>query len=246
MEDCPVFSYHTDPGSCALENPLPPAIASEDVKGPMKGLPNGMQVQSGPEPASPPAGSSSLGPPDDKAAEPPKNNLKQQNSEPAAPSTVAKIPTVPVSDPSDPRPTRKPSAAKQGQGHENLYGQQLYPEVSKQPIKAAAAAPISFYTSTSVLAPAPAPTSKPDDDNAPVVVHHDGGKAVSTAYWTSGREAHEMIVIVEEVTVTADGPTVTQTEEAGAGAAATHMHYKRQQHKHHHHASRAIGGRKML
>lgn len=232
MEDCPVFSYNSEPGSCALENPLPAEIASEDVKGPMHGLPNRVQVQSGPEPANPPTGSNSGGGGGGgKEVEPPKKTLAY-SSEPA-PTSIVKIPTVPVSDPSEPSSTRGAAVATAEPGRENRYIQQKYSESPK-----ASSKPVEGYPSST--APAPVPTNKPDVDKAPVALQ--GGKAISTTYWTSGRQAHEVILILEEVTITADGGTVTKTDEA-SGAQETH--YKRQ-HKHHHHAGRGIGGRKMM
>ena len=235
MEDCPVFSYNSEPGSCALENPLPAEIASEDVKGPMQGLPNRVQVQSGPEPASPRIGSSPGH--SGKEVEPAKN---QKDASDSAPTAIVKIPTVPVSDSSEPTSSREAD-----QGRENRYNQQAYSEKPPKGLfKTADASSLSSYaaTSSSSSTPAPAPTNKPDQ--APVAVQV--GKAISTAYWTSGREAHEVIVILEEVTITAEGGKVTKTEEA-AGAEMTPQLYKRQQHKHHHHqhAGRGIGGRKM-
>lgn len=233
MEDCPVFEYNSDPGSCALENPLLAEIASEDVKGPMQGLPNGVQVQSGPEPASPPAGSKSGGA--NSGVAPPKN---QEQSSAPAPTSIVKIPTVPVSDPSKPSSTQEaaPPANQGDGGGANRYIQQDYAE---SPINPPSEAPLS--SSVPVPAP-PAPTKKPDD-NPPVALQ--AGKAVSTTYWTSGHEVHEVVVILEEVTITADGGQVTKTDGA-SGAEATHYKRQHQHHQHHQHAGRGIGGRKMM
>ena len=232
MKDCPVFKYNSNPGSCALENPLPAEIASEDVIGPMRGLPNGVQVQSGPEPASPPAGSKSGGA--NSGVSSPKN---QEQSSAPAPTSIVKIPTVPVSDPSEPSSTQEAAPpATQGDGSgANRYIQQDY---SESPISPPPKAPLS---SSPVQAP-PAPTKKPDD-NPPVALQ--AGKAVSTTYWTSGHEVHEVVVILEEVTITANGGQVTKTDGA-SGAEATHYKRQHQHHQHHQHAGRGIGGRKMM
>lgn len=228
MEDCPVFSYNSEPGSCALENPLPAEIASEDVKGPMQGLPNGNQVQSGPEPASQPAGSSSGRPGEE--VEPPKKSED---------SPKHKAPVIHIADFSELSSYQgaKLAAAAADQDIENRPAQAPHLELPKGLSKTTAEGSLSTYTSSLASAPAPAPTSTPD--KAPVAL--EGGKVITTAYWTSGRQAHEVIVVLEEVTITADGGKVTKTEEAGAEATL----YKRQ-HRHHHHASRGIGGRKML
>lgn len=225
MEDCPVFTYNSDPGSCGLENALPAEIASEDVKGPMQGLPNRVQVQSGPELASKPAGSIS-GPPS-KEAEPPKN---PEHTPETTPTAIAKIPTVPVSDSSQPSSSQEVAA---DHGSENRLAQQPYSVSPKAPSKTAEAPSSSPSTSTS----APAPTTTPDEP--PVALQ--AGEAITTAYWTSGRQAHEVIVILEQVTVTTDGGKVTKTVESDPQVS---LH--KRQHKHHnHHVGRGIGGRKM-
>lgn len=241
MEDCPVFQYNSDPGSCALENPLPAEIASEDVKGPRPGLPNRIQVQPGPELASPPAEPKSGHA--DPAVAPPKN---QEKIPAPAPTTVVKIPTVPVSDPSEPSSTQGATPpAKQG-GNANQYVQQQYSESPiSPPPKILAEAPLPSSSIPAAPPAQPAPTNKPDEVPAPVALR--AGEAVTTTYWTSGREAHEVIVILEEVTITADGGKVTKTDGA-SGAEVTHYKRQHQQHQQHHqhHAGRGIGGRKMM
>lgn len=225
MEDCPVFTYNSEPGSCGLENALPAEIASENVKGPMKGLP-------GPEPANKPSQ------PDKEAG--PVESPKQSPT--VTPTAIAKIPTVPVSD--SPKPSSSQKAAKDD-GPENLIAQQPSPVYPSASAKSSAEPPPppplppspSTSTSAPALAPPPAPTSTPDDP----AVSPQAGRAISTTYWTEGRQAHKLIVILEEVTVTADGPTVTQTAEAGP-----EPHYKREHdHRKYHAARRGIGGRKL-
>ena len=51
MEACPVFEMTQNSQQCQLDTPLPAPIAKEDVKGPMKGLANGLQIAYGPAPA---------------------------------------------------------------------------------------------------------------------------------------------------------------------------------------------------
>ncbi|KAI4163687.1 MAG: hypothetical protein LQ342_002721 [Letrouitia transgressa] len=58
MRTCGVFEFPDNTGSCTLESPLPPSIADENCDGPMSGLPAGMKIQSGPEPATPGPGGS--------------------------------------------------------------------------------------------------------------------------------------------------------------------------------------------
>ncbi|MCJ1266538.1 hypothetical protein MMC22_006423 [Lobaria immixta] len=61
QEDCPVFTFGDAPGECEMQSPLPASIRKENVLGPRQGLPNGIQVQSGPEQATRPDDSGSDG-----------------------------------------------------------------------------------------------------------------------------------------------------------------------------------------
>jgi hypothetical protein len=221
MEDCPVFTYNSNPGSCGLENPLPDEIASEDVKGPMEGLPNQIQVQSGPEPAEKPAKK----PAGSRHGRPDKEDLPQKDSKqsPETSTVIAKIPTVPVSE------VEAPSSRPNDVGDdvpENKLAQR------PSSISPTANSEESLSPSTSI--PAPAPTSAPAE--TPVAL--EAGKTITTEYWTSGRQAHHVVVVLEEVTVTAEGVVVTKTLDA-----VTEIPHNKRQHKHHHRA-RGIGGRK--
>ena len=51
MRACPLFTMTKNSGTCQMETPVLPAIQHENVKGPMKGLANGLQVFYGPDPA---------------------------------------------------------------------------------------------------------------------------------------------------------------------------------------------------
>lgn len=223
MEDCPVFTYNSDPGSCGLENALPVEIASENVKGPMEGLPNRIQVQSGPEPANKPAGSGSDRP--DGVDKTPK---KSTHSPETTPTVIAKIPTVPVSDSQGPNPSPKAAGDKYLENKAAQQPSSATPTAVSKTAKALADTPTS----------APTPTYAPPAAAPPVALQ--AGEIITTAYWTSGREAHEVIVILEEVTVTADGGKVTKTVETTSQV----PHYKRQ-HKHQHHAAHGVGGRRL-
>ena len=237
MEDCPVFTFNSAPGTCELENALPAEIASENVKGPRKDLPNDIQIQAGPERASPPAGSSSGRRPDAEAEKPAK--IPEQTPKNTAP--VQKIPTVPVLNPKAPRPSRDAAAAEYDSPAMHI-ADQSYP-ASPAPTKPAPAKTLEPSLSIVTSVRAPTPTSAPVDQ-PPVALQAGGNnKAITTSFWTSGREAHEVIVVLEEVTVTADGGKVTQTAAAAEAAGYRKRQY---QHQHHHqHAARGIGGRKM-
>lgn len=231
MEDCPVFTFNSNPSSCELEKAAIPAeIASENVKGPMKGLPNRIQVQSGPEPALPPAGSGSGAGAAGKEAQ--ASKALNGNVE-TAPPVIAKVPVVPVSDSPAPRPSQ-PLAEYYGAA--NLIADVQPSQASDSPSTKIAKTTLSTATSVFVPAPPPAPTSFLDE--RPVVVAQEG-RVVATSLWRSGREAHEVIVVLEEVTV---------TTKATATATATAAPLDKRQHQHHHHhqhAARSIGGRKM-
>jgi hypothetical protein len=223
MEDCPVFTYNSDPGRCGLENALPDEIASENVKGPMEGLPNRIQVQAGPERANKPPGSGS-GRPDGVDTTPKKSTYTPEST----PTAIAKIPTVPVSE------SQGPSSSTKAAGNRSSEIKAAQQPSSATSTAVSKAAEALVYTPISV--PAPAPTSEPNEP--PVALQ--AGEVITTAYWTSGREAHEVIVVLKEVTVTADGGKFTKTAEATSHA----PHYKRQ-HKHQHHAAHGAGGRKL-
>jgi hypothetical protein len=211
MEDCPVFTYNSNPGSCGLENPLPDEIASEDVQGPMEGLPNQIQVQSGPEPAKKPVKKPDL---------PQKGSTQSPET---SPTVIAKIPTVPVSG------VETPSSRPNDVGED-------VPEnkIAQRPSSTSLAATSEESRSTSPSSPAPALTPAPAE--TPVAL--EAGKTITTEYWTSGRQVHHVVVVLEEVVVTAEGVVVTKTLDA-----VTEIPHKKRQHKHHHRA-RAIGGRK--
>ena len=89
MKECPVFEMTQDSATCKLEAPLPPAIANEDVKGPMKGLANGLQVAYGP--ASAP-----------KPGKPAAGGVSNSGGVPASQSDVATASIPSSSAPSDP------------------------------------------------------------------------------------------------------------------------------------------------
>ena len=138
MQDCPVFTLTTNSANCKLESPLPPAIANEDVKGPLKGgLPNGLQIQYGPGQASKPGpaqpGPASQASPPPAQPDPavpvvkdagmPEVNQKNQVCEPAdQPQNAPPKTTVPVTSSVDksaaaitPAPAQSPPELQPGE-----------------------------------------------------------------------------------------------------------------------------------
>ena len=253
MRDCPVFSFHSDSESCALQNALPAQIISENVIGPMKGLPNGLPIQSGPEPATKIAGygasesnsiihSSQLAPTTTPAAEVPTLPIvehqpisipsnrpetgSEQYSELNANYVQMPAPSSSSSSSSSPPPsTPQPSTP-------SLSEPQL-PNSPPSPLLSPSKTP--SYALISGSSPPPSTLSSVAilaSTTPPIALHE---QAITTKLWTSGREVHEVIVMLTEVYVTPSTATVTMT-------ATAKTYHKRHTHNHHH-AVRGIGGR---
>lgn len=251
MRDCPVFSFHSDSESCALQNALPAQIISENVIGPMKGLPNGVPIQSGPEPATKIAGYGAS-----------ESNPIIHSSQPApATTSAAKVPTVPIVEhqpTSIPLSRPEPGSGQYSELNVN-YVQMPTPSPSSSSSPPPPSTPKPSTPSSSepqlpnsppspVLSPSETPSyaqisasSRPPSTlssvailastTTPIALHE---QAITTKFWTSGREVHEVIVMLTEVYVTPSTATVTMT-------ASANTYHKR--HTHNHHAMRGIGGR---
>lgn len=241
-----------------MESPLPAQISEENVLGPRQGLPNGIQVQSGPEQASMPGRSGSNGyvpawKPLVIAPPPP-----ETTSSPEA-TSVAKVPTVAVST-ADKHASVPPSGYTSATSPESLSIDAMpvkndEAEASSStllpPAQVHVAARPSTFAISSTAPPAssssssspPSPSvAAPATFSAPVPGQPG---PVYTSYFTSGREAHEVIVYVEEVTVTAtaDVPYAKRTPvpvpEPQPAAKIEHHHRR-----HVHHAAHGIGGQR--
>lgn len=121
MKDCPVFDFTEDSDECKLSKGLPDAIAHEDVKGPMKGLVNGLQIAYGPAPAQKPGksdqpASKQSSPPAQpeepekpKVAEKHQEAAKYQDSLPSSSTFISsKTSTVAITSAPAPSPQVKP------------------------------------------------------------------------------------------------------------------------------------------
>ena len=140
MKACGVFKFPDNTASCELENPLPAEIAHENVSGPMQGLPAGMEVSSGPEPASKGQGSSGTS-----------SGGKSGGSSGSSESSVVPPPPPPA-PPSSSAPLPSPSASSVMDNSQSEGG--VYAQVKDK----AAAAPAPAITSP----PAdPAPVAEP-------------------------------------------------------------------------------------
>lgn len=242
--DCPVFTFHDAPGECQMESPLPASISKENVLGPRQGLPNGVQVQSGPEQALKPGNSGSngyapAGRPFEIAPPSPETN------------SVAKIPTVPVSASSKHSSvyasvhtsvTTSDSPSIDLTSVKNDVVQASSSSTLLPPVQVPVAArPSTFAISMTPSASSspPTTTTSAPATNSPARVSEQG--PVYTNYYTSGREEHEVIVYVEEVTVTAEVAYAKRTAPPEPHAKIEH-HHRRHVQGHMHHAAHGNGG----
>lgn len=229
QRDCPVFTFSDAPGECEMESPLPALISKENVLGPRKGLPNGLQVQPGPEQASKPGSSNSdgyapAGKPIPKA--PPRET-----------TPVAKVPTVAVSTPhKHPSATSSDSyligltPVKNDEAQVYSSSSTLLPPIQvnvadrTSTLATSSAAPLASSVS-------PTTTCAPASSSSAQLLQQG---PVYTSYYTSGREVHEVILYVTEVTVTAEVPYAKRTV-AAEPKAKIELHHRRHAHRHLHH-----------
>ena len=218
---CSIFNFPEGTAECTLENPLPEPIAGENVKGPMKGLPNGLPIQTGPEMATKQGG--------------PKTEATAPTSVASFASTsVAKNPVVTLSS--------KAAVAEDSHTVGPLEGA-VFAEGAARPQSSSTSLSSVEMNNHVVVAVAtpdvqmaavvkPSTTSSLTTTAAP----ESGKPAESTmdvSYTTIGHEVHKMVDVMVEV-------TVTETAHVA----------KRTPHAHHHHQhrgnARGIGGRRLL
>ena len=221
-----------------MESPLPALISKENVLGPRKGLPNDLQVQPGPEPASESGSSESDGyAPAGKPI---------PTAPPRETTPVAKVPTVAVSTPHKHPSATTPDSYLTGLSPVKGKVAQDYSSSSAllPPAQADGAARPSTPTCSSAAPPAssvsPTTTSAPASSSSAQIPE---ASPAYTSHYTVGREAHEVIVYVKEVTVTAEAPHAKRTVAAEPEATIEHRH-RRHAHRHLHHAAHGIGGQR--
>lgn len=222
MSKCKVFTMAQGSDSCKLQNPLPAAIAYEDVKGPMKGLVNGIQVYAGPEPAAKPAAPSNAGP----------SGGLQTSKAGAAQNDV---PTAPLPSISAPLGYHSPKA--------------IVDQVEPMAVKAASAStaapsmqpagPVFNMKDAAVNTPASPPVMTPATTAAPAPQSLPSNERIlTTSYYTDAVGIHEVVVVLDEVYVQA--PEVTVTVEARSNGSRKakrqghNAHVSRHAHYHHH------------
>ena len=182
QEACEIFNFPPNTGSCTLENPLPAEIAKEDVKGPTEGLPGGLEIQSGPEPATKKGGQQTVAIPQPSTAALPS-------------SSIAKAPVLPLSSKAAVAESTHLATPQESGGvfaQVNNYDA-ASPHQSVASPKAAVEIPAT-HVSPPATTPAPA-------EPAPAAPHES---TISTKYTTIGREVVENIEVQVDVTVTAE------------------------------------------
>lgn len=228
QEDCPVFSFDDHPTECLLESPLPAVISKENVCGPRQGLPNGIKVQGGPELAE-------LHTPNPASYLPPAAH--SVSSIPlSSTQAVPVVPTVADSSTSQP-PIHTPGAQLTGFNNK-------IPQFSSSSTTFSSLEKYVETTSTTLLTsskPAPpATTPSTEFHNVFPAVSLAASQFITTQTYTSGREAHERIVVLKVVTVTAGAGLMKETSKPKQ--VELHLHKR---HEHKHHMAHGIGGRRI-
>ena len=214
---CDVFNFPDNTAQCTLENPLPEAIAKENVKGPMQGLPNNMPIQTGPQMATKQGGSQPIATAPTSAAS-------------YASTSIAKNPVVTLSS----KASKAEASHSVGPNEGGVYAQMNNAVTSKS---TATPSPSSVEVQNNVAAAAPNVAQSPKAKPSPVTtsaskIANLAESTIDVSYTTVGHEVHKMVDVMVEVTV---------TETAHAAKRTPHAH-----HAHHHRANaRGIGGRRL-
>lgn len=178
QEACSIFKFPENTGSCTLENPLPAEIATENVKGPRNGLPGGVDVQYGPEPARKQGGQQPAAIPQPSAAALPS-------------SSVPKAPVVPLpSNAADAESSHLANPQESGGMFAQFDNYHAAPSQPSDTLPKAAVAIPPVPLSPPTTTPPPA---------QPASVHES---TVATSYTTVGREVFKNIEVQVDVTVT--------------------------------------------
>lgn len=113
QSSCSVFTLTKNSDQCKMSALLPASIQNENVKGPIQGLPNGLQIYSGPGPAPNPAVAAN-----DPAQSSPASSPAASN--PAPPTSQNIVPTAHFTGPSAPVNTSLLAEPEIGQAHNKL------------------------------------------------------------------------------------------------------------------------------
>ncbi|KAL8945244.1 MAG: hypothetical protein Q9211_000203, partial [Gyalolechia sp. 1 TL-2023] len=173
MKSCGVFEFPENTASCTLEN-LPSELKDENVEGPMRGLPGGLEVQIGPERAvkgKGATGSSSGGKGNNQYQGSPEVSGTGDSGSYAPPAKIATV--------------------------DNKNDGGVFAQVEND--APAAAVPAAEYQAPSPPSPSPPSTTPPPAEPAPV---EQGGDFVSTQIYTADGVVHYNKIVMQEVTVT--------------------------------------------
>lgn len=199
MRDCSVFTMTQNSDQCKISSgALPASIQKEDVKGPMKGLANGLQVFAGPQPAPMPAAPA---PAPAKASPPPA--LPPSSS---SPSAVAKdqnvVPTAHFSGPSAPLNTNLPAEPHMGEAHEKIVVKSRH---TSSPSPSISVSVVQTRTST-VLA---APLSPPHASSPPATTPPAGANSRANAPILSSSTEYKTRTVTTTIGRSPAGPAAS-------------------------------------
>ena len=212
MQDCHAFQMTQNSQQCTLESPLPAEIAKEDVKGPMKGLANGLQVAYGPGPAPKPGEAAAAA------------GQTQQSQSPTARQTLQN------SVPANASPTASVSSGTNSASPDRIIVQgkiAIKPSVTSTSSPASAASDES--RKTNAAASPPATTPAPSGSTATIV---EAGKTIVTTLYHTQQIQADVDVVLRSTTVTS---VVTSTVMLKEQAHEKHL----RRHLRHH---RLVGG----
>lgn len=200
IEDCPLFKLQSEAEQSTCQFDMPTQLKADNCHGPREGLPGNVLIQAGPGYAAKASGNA--------------GGMGSATSESSA-AAAASVSSPPSS--SLPMPSAVP-VSSQGGGYGG-YGVKLggnFAEVASSSTSSSSSSSAS-ETSPAAVSPPPATTPPPSAPAAGVL------KTVSTSYLTQGRQVYEIIVVDEQVTVTA-------TSTLASGKLRRHLH----RHQHHH------------
>ncbi|KAF2208667.1 hypothetical protein CERZMDRAFT_107381 [Cercospora zeae-maydis SCOH1-5] len=206
IEDCPVFTLQSDDEAAKCTFPMPEFLQGDDCTGPREGLPVGVPVQRGPEPAT---------------------KYHVQGALPGGPATSAPqaAPSPPPYQPSADKPPAPAYAAQQPPAPAGPAQQPPAPAgPAQQP--PAPAGPAQHP-------PAPAgPAAEPAVTPAPAAPAPGKPGKITTECVTKGNEVYEYII--EEVAVTVYETQTATASAAAYNPPSYKRHAERHAHQHRH------------
>ena len=226
MRECPVFQMTQNSQQCKLDSPLPDEIAKENVKGPMKGLPNGLQVADGPGPAPMPG---------QAAPGPAPAGQSQQSQLPATQQTSLNFVPAQASAPTPVSSGTQPASPEHGLIQEKVAIKPSVTATSSFPVVGPGGGGgrgANGGIAASPPASTPAPSSPPEAST-----EWRAGKTVTTTVYSTQQVQAPEEVVITSVTVTSVHTSTVMLRER-----AHENHLRR--HVHRHRLTRGLGGAK--